>query len=106
MQFYKSSMSKEFGNERRLAKRLGFRKKYSLPVLIILNSQSDLTFAQLYDLSAKAEGTKLSIGSLNRALKELLEMEYIKKRAKLVNRRACITYVLTKKAKKGYGEYL
>ena len=83
----------------------GFRKKYSLPILINLYYRKGLTFDQLSDLSTEHSGTKTSRQSISRAISELLEKKYLKKDAKLVNGKAYTQYVLTEDAKEILKKY-
>jgi DNA-binding MarR family transcriptional regulator len=84
----------------------GFRKRYSLPVLINLYYRKGQNFDQIYDLSAGHSETKTSRQNISRAVAELLEKKYLKKDARLVNGKAYIKYVLTEDAKKIMKKYL
>jgi hypothetical protein len=84
----------------------GFRKRYSLPVLINLYYRKGLTFDQIYDLSTGHSDTKASRQSISRAVFELMEKKYLRKDARLVNGKAYTKYVLTEDAKKIMKKYL
>jgi DNA-binding MarR family transcriptional regulator len=84
----------------------GFRKKYSLPVLINLYHREGLTFEQIYIVSSAHSEISTSRQSISRAVTELLEKKYLKKDAVPVNGKAHTGYVLTDDAKKIMKRYL
>lgn len=84
----------------------GFKKRYSLPVLINLYYREGLTFDQLYIISSAHSDVSTSRQSISRAVTELLEKKYLKKDAALLNRKACNQYVLTDDAKKIMKKFL
>ena len=84
----------------------GFRKRYSLPVLINLYYTGGLTFDQLYIISSAHSEISTSRQSISRAVNELLEKKYLKKDAVPVNGKAHTGYVLTDDAKKIMKRYL
>ena len=84
----------------------GFRKRYSLPVLINLYYREGLTFDQLYMISSAHSDVSTSRQSISRAVTELLEKKYLKKDAWHVNGKACTNYVLTEDAKRVMKRYL
>jgi DNA-binding MarR family transcriptional regulator len=84
----------------------GFRKRYSLPVLINLYHMEGLTFDQLYIISSSHSKINTSKQSISRAVTELLEKKYLKKDTVPVNGKAYTGYVLTDDAKKIMKRYL
>lgn len=78
----------------------GFRKRYSLPVLLNLFYRKELTFDQIYEISTEYSETRTSKASISRAVSELLEKGYLKKDARLLNGKAFITYALPEDVRK------
>ena len=76
-----------------------FRKRYSLAVLIAVYIRKGLTFAQICDISSKSKNKFVTKQGIKLALKELLEMEFIEKKTRLLNGKVFVTYVLTKKGR-------
>jgi DNA-binding MarR family transcriptional regulator len=84
----------------------GFRKRYSLPVLINLYHREGLTFDQIYIISSAHSEISTSRQSISRAVTELLEKKYLKKEALQFNGKTCTSYLLTEDAKKIMKKYL
>ncbi len=87
---------------RTFAELLGFRKKYSLPVMITLKIREGLTFEQLYS-TARNGNNSISKNSIKMALKELLKRGYIEKRAVMVDKKICLIHLLTEKGTDAVG---
>ncbi len=84
----------------------GFRKRYSLPVLINLYYWEGLTLDQVYIVSSAHSEINTSKQSIRRAVNELLEKNYLKREAGQFNGKACTNYVLTDDAKKVMKKFL